>query len=83
MGLDELYRAEGKPGLVRLAGQARCSWKYLWQIACTDRAPSVTFAKRLVAADARLGMEAVLKIGTPPLYRAGDVPSTTTAAQEL
>ena len=59
MNLLDVYEAEGRQGLVRLAKKAGTSAKYLYHCATGRREPSPRMARRLVAADSRLTLEAL------------------------
>lgn len=59
MNLRDVYKAEGRQGLIRLADKAGTDPKYLYHCATGRREPSPNMARRLVAADSRLTLEAI------------------------
>lgn len=63
MNLAQIYEKEGRAGLNRLAERVCCSSEYLWQLAVgfQGRRPSGSLAVRLVDADPRLTLDALLR----------------------
>lgn len=70
MNLHDLYAADGRPGLIHLAGVVGCNPKYLWQCATGRREPSPDLARKLVAADGRLTIQEIYAVGeNTPCHR--------------
>lgn len=61
MNLQDLFAAEGRQGLIKLAEKVGCHHKYLWQCATGRREPSPDLARKLVASDSRLSIEAIYR----------------------
>lgn len=67
MDLTEIYKSEGFKGLSKLAEQADCNPKYLYQCATGRKTPSTRLAKRLVECDSRLSFEALFGVQAKPV----------------
>ena len=65
MNISDLYRDEGYGGLVKLATAADVNPKYLYQCATGRRGLSRDMIARLLAADARLTLEAMFDMTQP------------------
>lgn len=59
MNLKTLREAHGKEAWIELARRAGTSEKYIYQCAEGHRSPSPRLARKLVAADRRLTLEAL------------------------
>jgi hypothetical protein len=59
-----IYQAEGSGWLNRLAEVSGINRKYLYQCATGRRQPSPEYARRMIAADNRLTLDEIYKVGT-------------------
>jgi hypothetical protein len=67
MDLNTIYQSEGFAGLSKLAEQAGCNPKYLYQCATGRKTLSPQLAKRLVECDSRLSFEALFGVRSNPV----------------